>query len=317
MNKNLKKINKEEILFFTLDVVSNSEELDISSKEYELFKEKIRKSEGELDDNSLNDLYLEKGSLKMFYGSVATISVGFYKEGVFRTKLLKGTEEEILIQFADISSKFTFVCGWNSLGWSLPLITNLSNKYFDVSENLSDAVNLSGKKPWECRNTIDLFDIVKGTYYGAPTLKEALWFYKIEEDLLNGEDINKIWWKGDRDVIFNNSQNKLINLFQLFNSVRWENEEFEVINVSSEKIKELSVKEILVKVANSNSFSEKDKEVIYNKLSSKKLTKEDKENIFEILRDSWVMTDFINKNQDSKKNILQKEEEIKEILDNL
>ena len=79
----------------------------------------------------------------------------------------------------------------------------------------------------------------------------------------------------------------------------------------------MSVEDVLRMIANTNSFSSKIKEALAKHLSTKKLTKKDKENLFTIIRGAWVQTDFINMNQDSKKGILEKEEEIKEFIKEL
>ena len=314
MNKSLKNVNKEDVLFFTIDTTTNSKELESGSKEYELFKAKMEASEESFDEKGLNTLWEDKAPLKLMFSRISTISIGFSKGEDFRVKTLKGSEEDILLQFADISSKFGLICGWNALGFSLPTIVANSNKYFDVVEEFSDAFNPSGKKPWEIKSVIDLTEVVKGTYWGAPTLEEACHFYGIETNLLDGADVSKYFWNGREKDVYENSKNKLAALYELFSAVRWDKHEFNVVISKEEK---MSVEDVLRMIANTNSFSSKIKEALAKHLSTKKLTKKDKENLFTIIRGAWVQTDFINMNQDSKKGILEKEEEIKEFIKEL
>ena len=315
MNKSLKNVNKEDVLFFTIDTTTNSKELESGSKEYELFKAKMEASEESFDEKGLNTLWEDKAPLKLMFSRISTISIGFSKGGDFRVKTLKGSEEDILLQFADISSKFGLICGWNALGFSLPTIVANSNKYFDVVEEFSDAFNPSGKKPWNLSSVIDLSEVVKGTYWGAPTLEEACYFYGIETNLLNGADISKYFWNGKEEEVYENSENKLVALYKLFNYVRWDKEEINVVRANEET--KVSGEDILKMIASTNSFTPKMKEALAKHLSNKKLTKKDKENLFTIIRGAWVQTDFINMNQDSKKGILEKEEEIKEFIKEL
>ena len=315
MNKSLKNVNKEDVLFFTIDTTTNSKELESGSKEYELFKAKMEASEESFDEKGLNTLWEDKAPLKLMFSRISTISIGFSKGEDFRVKTLKGSEEDILLQFADISSKFGLICGWNALGFSLPTIVANSNKYFDVVEEFSDAFNPSGKKPWNLTSVIDVSDIVKGTYWGAPTLEEACHFYGIETNLLNGADISKYFWNGKEGEVYENSENKLVALYKLFNYVRWDKEEINVVRANEET--KVSGEDILRMIANTNSFTPKMKQTLYEHLSEKKLTKKDKDNLFTIIRGAWVQTDFINMNQDSKKTILEKEEEIKEFIKEL
>ena len=315
MNKSLKNVNKEDVLFFTIDTTTNSKDIVVDSKEYELFKAKMEASNESFDEEGLNTLYKDKAPLKLMYGRISTISIGFSKGKDFRIKTLKGSEEEILRQFADVTSKFGLICGWNTLGFSLPTIVANSNKYFDVVEEFPDAFNPSGKKPWNLTSVIDVSDIVKGTYWGAPTLEEACYFYGIETNLLNGADISKYFWNGREDEVYENSENKLVALYKLFNYVRWDKEEINVVRANEET--KISGEDILRMIANTNSFTPKMKQTLYEHLSEKKLTKKDKDNLFTIIRGAWVQTDFINMNQDSKKLILEKEEEIKEFIKEL
>ena len=315
MNKNLKSVNKEDVLFFTIDTTTNSKELESGSKEYELFKAKMEASEESFDEKGLNTLWEDKAPLKLMFNRISTISIGFSKGEDFRIKTLKGNEEEILKQFADASSKFGLICGWNALGFSLPTIVANSNKYFDVVEEFPDAFNPSGKKPWNLTSVIDVSDIVKGTYWGSPTLEEACHFYGIETNLLNGADISKYFWNGKEEEVYENSENKLVALYKLFNYVRWDKEEINVVRANEET--KISGEDISRMIANTNSFTPKMKEALAKHLSTKKLTKKDRENLFTIIRGAWVQTDFINMNQDSKKSILEKEEEIKEFIEQL
>ena len=312
MNKSLKNVNKEDVLFFTIDTTTNSKDIVIDSKEYELFKAKMEASNESFDEEGLNTLYKDKAPLKLMFSRISTISIGFSKGKDFRIKTLKGSEEEILRQFSDVASKFGLICGWNALGFSLPTIVANSNKYFDVVEEFPDAFNPSGKKPWNLTSVIDVSDIVKGTYWGAPTLEEACYFYGIETNLLNGADISKYFWNGKEEEVYENSENKLVALYKLFNYVRWDKEEINVVRANEET--KISGEDILRMIANTNSFTPKMKQTLYEHLSEKKLTKKDKENLFTIIRGAWVQTDFINMNQDSKKSILEKEEEIKEFI---
>ena len=104
-------------------------------------------------------------------------------------------------------------------------------------------------------------------------------------------------------------------MYKLFNYVRWDKEEINVVRANEET--KISGEDILRMIANTNSFTPKMKQTLYEHLSEKKLTKKDKDNLFTIIRGAWVQTDFINMNQDSKKLILEKEEEIKEFIKEL
>ena len=86
MNKSLKNVNKEDVLFFTIDTTTNSKDIVIDSKEYELFKAKMEASNESFDEEGLNTLWEDKAPLKLMFSRISTISIGFSKEEEFRDK---------------------------------------------------------------------------------------------------------------------------------------------------------------------------------------------------------------------------------------
>lgn len=322
MTEKLRNLELENLLFFDAEFIRAFEILEKNSKEFEMFQYKNRNKEtGELPSyEETVEIYKKNGGLNPAHNKVVVISVGAFVKGVPYVKSFIGTQKEILEQFHNMlnseTNKSKIFVGFNIVLFDFPqlrlkaLQEGLHNQ---IPERLSDA----GKKEWNFTeynrktNVIDLMLELKGTSYSPMSLEEACYITGVDspKDDIAGHQVSDVYYSEGVERIKAYCEKDVKAVMDMFLKIvgREENEE----------IKELSVKEILIKVANSNNFSEKDKEAIYNKISSKKLTKEDKENIFEILRDSWVMTDFINKNQDSKKNILQKEEEIKEILNNL
>ena len=104
MNKSLKNVNKEDVLFFTIDTTTNSKELESGSKEYELFKAKMEASEESFDEKGLNTLWEDKAPLKLMFSRISTISIGFSKGEDFRVKTLKGSEEDMIVVFGYILS---------------------------------------------------------------------------------------------------------------------------------------------------------------------------------------------------------------------
>lgn len=158
MNLNFKRIPIEKTLFFDIETVRANETLNVDSKEFELYRKKIRnKDTDELPsvEDTLED-YSRRAALKMGYSTIVTIGVGYVRAGDAFIKHLSGTEEEILKEFLVIASKFDYLCGVNILGYDLPFIYTNASKYFDFTEIMPDRFVTSGKKPWELKNIVDL-----------------------------------------------------------------------------------------------------------------------------------------------------------------
>jgi len=82
MNQTIKKVNQEKILFMDIEDVRRSKELDINSREFELYRKKTRNRETDeyLPNDEVVKEYQKKGALKMCYTKIVCIGVGFIKD---------------------------------------------------------------------------------------------------------------------------------------------------------------------------------------------------------------------------------------------
>jgi hypothetical protein len=198
MNQTIKRINEEKVLFFDLEVVRKNKELDINSKEFELFQKKTRNKETDelLPDNEVVEQYNKRAALKMCYTKIVSIGVGFIKEGEVHIKALEGDEESVLKQFCTIANSFDYICGANILAYDLPMVAVNGMRYFDVTESLVDRFLTSGKKPWNLDRCLDLMDIFKGTHYANTSVDEMCYHFDIESPKtdLDGSMVSEEYW---------------------------------------------------------------------------------------------------------------------------
>lgn len=90
MNSSLKKIPIEKVLFFDIESVRQTKELDPESKEFQLYRKKIRdKVTDELPsvEYTLED-YKKRAALKMGYIKIITISIAFVRANEVYVKAL-------------------------------------------------------------------------------------------------------------------------------------------------------------------------------------------------------------------------------------
>ena len=122
MNQTIKKVNQEKILFMDIEDVRRSKELDINSREFELYRKKTRNRETDeyLPNDEVVKEYQKKGALKMCYTKIVCIGVGFIKDGEVHIKSLEGTEEEVIRQFCTIAQNFDYMCFSNGIAFDLP-----------------------------------------------------------------------------------------------------------------------------------------------------------------------------------------------------
>ena len=280
MNQTFKRINEERVLFFDLEVVRKSKELEVDSREFELYQKKIRNKETEelLPDLEVVEEYRKKAALKMSYTKIVSIGVGFIKGEELHIKALEGTEEELIEQFCKIANSFDYVCGVNILGYDLPITVNNGMKYFDMTEILSDRFITSGKKPWNLDRVLDLMEIFKGTHYSNSSLDELCFHFGIESPKsdLDGSKVSEEYWTNGVVKINKYVKQDVFASANLFKKMRFE-KVFEDFIDKNEVIGGEIVEQLLIleKLHQTKQFNEEVKTYLRNL----KILKKDKETV--------------------------------------
>lgn len=323
MNKDLKKINIEEVLFFDSELVRRSEKLEIDSTEYVLYQKKTRNRETDefLTDEELCKEYEDKAALRMCFNKVVTIGVGFVKDEKAYIKYLAGSEEEVIDQFCKASRKFKYLCGFNAMGFDLPMITNNGYRYFDMTEKLPDPFITNGKKPWNLGQIVDLMDVFKGTHYYNSSLEDICFHFGLPSPKkdIDGSMVSKVFYEEGPERIYEYVKEDVFTVINLFRKMRFEPVFDSYTDRSQEKGSSGSSSEenLLQELYNFDSLTDSLKEKIKSAIGNKKLTSTDKKNLHEILLRTYVRTDFVNGDQDNKASKEAKESEVKQFIESL
>lgn len=285
MNSRIKNINLEKILFFDIETTYKTENLEIDSPEYLAFQHKMRdKSSDELDEaHEVLELYKRKAPLYLTYNKVVNISVGFVSKGSVRVKSLSGEESEIIKDFCDIANKFEYISGVNIVGFDLPVIMANGAKYFDMSTLLKDSFSVSGKKPWELKNIIELTEVFKGTGFINPSLQEMCLHFNIPtpKDDISGADVPALYWKGESKRISDYCNKDVLASINLLQAMKHESFFTEYVNVGIEET--TSFETILHELNETKMFNEDYKKRLSAELKRIDLTEQDKLNLPNII----------------------------------
>lgn len=226
MNLDFKKIKEEDVLFFDIETVRRTKELEVDSREFDLFRSKTRNKDTDefLDNNEVVELYKRKAALYLGYATIVSIGVGFIQKGVVYIKDITGDEEDVIKEFCNIASKFKYVCGFNIKNYDLPQIMVNGFRYFDVSQVLPDRFVTAGKKPWEMGAVVDLMDVYKGTYYINPSLDEALYNFGIKspKDKISGAEVSEEFWENGIENISEYVKKDVFAIVNLFKAMKFE-----------------------------------------------------------------------------------------------
>ena len=285
MNKTLKNIDQEKILFFDIEDVRRNKELDTNSKEFELFRKKTRNRETDeyLSDQEVVEEYNKRGALKMCYTKIITIGVGFIKNGEVHIKALEGTEEEVIKQFVTISQSFDFLCGANVVAFDCPMIVNNGFRYYNIAQELPDRFNPSGKKPWDLKSIIDLQEIFKGTHYSSSSVDEMCYHFGIPspKNDLDGSMVSEEYYNNGINKILSYVKEDVFACVNLFKRMRFEDIFTSFIDKNENFVKELT---LLEKLNLSKTITEDNKAELNKILGKKRITRKEKEIILDIVK---------------------------------
>ncbi len=185
------------ILFLDIETVGQT--MDYATLDERLKKQWARKAaflkreEGKTDD----DLFAERAGIYAEFGKVIVIGMGyFHQEGdslQFRTKVLANDDEKALLeQFKSILAKMSSdlkLCAHNGKEFDFPY---LSRRMLVNGIALPDALNLSGKKPWEVNHldTMDMWKFGDWKHYTSLDLLAAIFGIESSKTDMDGSMVN-------------------------------------------------------------------------------------------------------------------------------
>lgn len=318
MNSSLKKIPIEKVLFFDIESVRQTKELDPESKEFQLYRKKIRdKVTDELPsvEYTLED-YKKRAALKMGYIKIITISIAFVRANEVYVKALVGEEQNILKTFFEITAKFDYLCGVNILGYDLPVCFLNAAKYFDYTEIVPDRFVTSGKKPWELKSIIDLMDVVKGTHYANMSLDEMLYHFGLDSSKtdIDGSQVSEVYYAEGLERIVKYAKQDVFANVNLFKATRFETPFTGFIDRDETTQSEPVMEEdsALQKLYQTDYLSDTVKQSLQKIFSKKRLTQKDKDFVQDILENVYIRTTFMASDTEDVKQA--KKAEIQEFL---
>lgn len=310
MNNKIKNINIEKVLFFDIETVRKTENLEVYSEEYLSFQHKIRNKEtDELhEQKDVIDLYNRKAPLYLTYNRIVCISVGFVNKGVVRIKHLIGEEQDIIKSFCEISEGFDYLSGANIIGFDLPVIVVNGSKYFDMSVLLKDSFNPSGKKSWDLKSLIDISDVFKGTHFVNVSLVEMCNHFNISspKDDISGADVSRVFFQEGVERVAKYCDKDVFASINVFQAMRHEKVFDEVVYVDDVK----SSKHPLTALYRAVDISEQIER--YIRSSTNKMLKKDRLIVEDLLCKIYVNNKMFQADKPERKE--SKKKQIKELL---
>ena len=290
MNQNFRGIRIEDVLFFDAEVVKNQENIDVESKEFKLFRKKLRNKETDELPNIEETIveYNRIAGLKITYNKVVCISVGAVKEGKLYLKSYIGDEKTVIESFYKKTQEYNYIAGMNVIFYDLPTIRVNALRHGDIILNLPDKYNDSGKKEWELKSVIDLMNFFKGSHYVNSSLDEIsehLGLPSSKEDGIDGSQVSKVYYEGGIKIIEQYCKRDVLNCVNIFQKFQFKEPYLEFVDIDKLNIVEVVEEQpLLQKIYATKAVTKEDKEQLKEILKKNKISKKEKEIVFDLIR---------------------------------
>jgi len=220
MNKRIKELDIEKILFFDIETVRRNKVIDVDSKEFELYSWSLRdKTTGFIPPSiEVSKHYEKNGALKPEFNKIVVISIGFISNGVLYYKALVGEQATMIKEFYSIVESTGFkLCGHNVIGFDVPTIR--IKAFEEDITNIPVGANDSGKKPWDMeKDIIDTMKLITGSYFYNISLDSACMMKNIKssKDDISGAYVSEVYYREGVERIANYCNKDVIATAELF-----------------------------------------------------------------------------------------------------
>ncbi|MCB0491571.1 MAG: 3'-5' exonuclease [Cyclobacteriaceae bacterium] len=155
------------------------------------------------EDQTDEELFNTRAGIYAEFGKIVSIAVGMFTESDsgalgLRTKYFTSENEaQLLTEFKQLLEKLgpaTRMCAHNGKEFDFPY---MSRRMLINSIMLPEALNLSGKKPWEILHldTLELWKFGDYKHYTSLDLLAAIFNIPTSKGVMDGSQVNEVYYK--------------------------------------------------------------------------------------------------------------------------
>lgn len=310
-------------IYWKLQSVNQSNELNPFSKEFELYRERFKKDfeTRELMSTEETIEHYKKNAWKQpLFSKILSLTLAYVEEGVVRIKYITGNESDIIQTFLN-TLKNDYFKDYQATHFGAEYILPYLGTRMDLNgfrTSTPKGLIYKGLRPWNLSGFC-----VRDYYTGAGNykynLKELAWIYNIETDFIDSIDEHTYYQLNKLEELKTSAIDEMFTLVNVHRLMIEESavKDFQCSEEVVLEVKEVKPTNLLRLLHESQAMTNEVKEGLTLKLAKKKITKKDKLIIKELLLGVYINSDFINMNQDNKATIEKKTKEIDEFLNNL
>lgn len=223
MNKKIRDLDIEQVLFFDIETVRRNRELDVNSREFTNYSWSLRDTKTGFIPPAIEvkKHYEKMAALKPEYNKIVVISVGYVLGTTLYYKSIVGEQKEVIKEFYSMI-KGRKLCGHNIIGFDLP-VTRIKAFEEGLLSYIPEAINDCGKKPWNLEDAVlDTMHIMKGTYFYNISLENSCNLGEIpsSKDDISGAYVSQVYYEEGVDRIAKYCNKDVIAVADLFCSLQ-------------------------------------------------------------------------------------------------
>lgn len=310
--------NKITEMFWKIQTLPQTRELEVGSKEFNLYKEKYKEyNKLETDEDVLRDYY-ENAGKNPLWGVIYSLSIGFVDaNGSARIKVLKGKEVDILKEFLNLSSQHfssSKMIGYG-LSFLLPFLRSRMLKNNIRLSVLQPGLVDLGMKAWTMKG-ICLQDKFNGIGWFKNSLEELAFLLNLETNFIDGKDVYSSFLAGKEKELEESLIEETLTLINCYRIIEGQEPckdiASTVVTLGDVKVEELP---ILTKLFQTEQFNDE----VKNYLSSLKIAKKDKTTVEKLVLAHYLkIIDVMSQNKKELVEInKQRTEEVKSFFKTL
>lgn len=195
------KYNK---IYLKLTTVPNQMDVDVDSREIQIFRNKYEAHKGFLKDSDVELDYLNESAVNGSFAKIYSLTLGFVHEGTPVVKTMFGQEQDILDKLLSVLRQDEFtgstVVMYNRAFILSFLSKRLRKHQYPISE-LPVALQSFDKKAWTIKGSKCIQDYVKGISYQTENFSETCFIHGIDADVIEGSDVARYIKKEQFDAV--------------------------------------------------------------------------------------------------------------------
>jgi|TARA_R110000782_G_scaffold267185_2_gene362374 hypothetical protein len=308
-------------LYWKLQSVNNTEQIEVGSEEFQMYREKFKKN------YETRELMSEEETLVHYsynawrsplFSRIYSLTIAFVdKDNTLRVQYITGAEKDLLQTFLNSlkSEHFKdFQLVHADAEYMLPYLgTRLDIHGFRTS--IHKDLQYKGLKPWNLTG-VSVRDFYQGAGAYKHSLKEIAWVYGLERDYIEPVDEFAYLKAGKTGELITSAVNEIKTLVNVHRIMMGE-EPVTTLKESTlyvEAVEEVKPTNFLAVLFESQAMTLEVRKGLTAQLTKKKITKREREVVREIILGVYIQNDFINGQQDTKATIEKKTKEVDEFL---